>query len=485
MAGYFVLNRKASGKVFKDGDSSAGYPRVRSAPMRWNDVVGFIQDGFESIAKMANLDPGQIIRMGEASPSSPLETCRDFHSFYVGNFDQFKVAWWTEVGEPTRESHLTSNLALREQMDELGIGRDPKKAAEGCLSWSSLGAEVDGEKGYWKLTEVPQGSPWSRSQDHGRGQSPMLQYQFAVGGFKEHALGPVQALPGAVFDNLYAEMNRAEGSLLSTGARDELFLLSMGLPLHSMTQRANIEGHVFTTDASEDGGDACASTGLTKWGRSRVLSLSHEKDGGEGQAADFLLVIECFAGIGGLKQALDLLGVVPVISIESDPTCSKVIRQQTRHAVCYQKIEDITYEEVKEWRRRFPRVTKVLIGDGWPCINHSQLNPHLKKVSTELWLADWEVLEIYENVAVHLDTERPPLDWFLNDGAQKGELPEEPFPTITRPKPRKSPPEDPAGPSTASQEALLSLMERRWVLSPTLYWYELRTWSQTNMGLAS
>ena len=51
-----------------DGNPEAGYPRVRSAPMGWNNVVDFIQDGFETLAKRAQLDPGQMIRMGEASP---------------------------------------------------------------------------------------------------------------------------------------------------------------------------------------------------------------------------------------------------------------------------------------------------------------------------------------------------------------------------------------------------------------------------------
>lgn len=106
-------------------------------------------------------------------------------------------------------------------------------------------------------------------------------------------------------------------------------------------------------------------------------TLSHEGGGSEGQAADPLVVVECFAGIGGLKQALDLLGVTPqgIIAVENDPLCTKVIRQQTRHVVHYQKIEEVTYDEVKQWRIRFPRAKKVLIGGGWPCINHSQLNP--------------------------------------------------------------------------------------------------------------
>lgn len=92
-----------------------------------------------------------------------------------------------------------------------------------------------------------------------------------------------------------------------------------------------------------------------------------------------MLVVECFAGIGigGLKQALDLLGLVPMghVGIDNSAECGKVFRQHCRHALWYKNIEDITFEEVKEWRKRFAKATKVILSGGWPCINHSQLNP--------------------------------------------------------------------------------------------------------------
>ena len=74
---------------------------------------------------------------------------------------------------------------------------------------------------------------------------------------------------------------------------------------------------------------------------------------------------------------------------------------------------------VKSWRLQFPRATKVLVGGGWPCINHSSLNSSrkgaeadssrlledmlavaaaLKTVSRALRLPDWDVVEFYENV---------------------------------------------------------------------------------------
>ena len=67
---FFSLNRKAAGWAFGDGDSSASYPRVKSAPMGWNNVVDFIQDGFENIAREAGLSPSQMGEDGGAKSNA-------------------------------------------------------------------------------------------------------------------------------------------------------------------------------------------------------------------------------------------------------------------------------------------------------------------------------------------------------------------------------------------------------------------------------
>jgi hypothetical protein len=421
--GFFVLNRKASGACFQDGLEDKAYPRVVSAPMGWSNVVDFIQDGFENLAMRANLEPGRIIRMNEPSPLAPLTTPRDFYSFYVDNFDQFKVVWRTEAG--TYEgSPSAEQLQLRQEMETLGVGRDPKKAAESTRSWSSLGAEVDGDLGLigssLKFRRALLGANLKVVGEDTVG-SHSLGLQSVVSK-NMHSVQYKRAL-ACLFDSLYTEMGLAMPKVLSERSKDELLLLSMTLPLHWMSQKMKLEGQIYATDASEEGGGACQSTGLTKWGHSRVHTLAHETAGIEGGGADPILVVECFAGIGGLKQALDLLGLVPMgnIGIDSSSECGKVFRQHCRHAVWYNSIESITFAEVKEWRKKFSKVTKVLLSGGWPCVNHSHLNPRrggaeaassqlldkmleiktmLRLCSRELGMPDWEVLEFYENVVM-------------------------------------------------------------------------------------
>ena len=84
--------------------------------------------------------------MGEPSPLLELRTPRDYYSFYVDNFDGFKVVAANEVGSyEGRPSD--QQLQLREVFKCWGVGTDPKKSAEGALQWQSLGAEQLGAAG--------------------------------------------------------------------------------------------------------------------------------------------------------------------------------------------------------------------------------------------------------------------------------------------------------------------------------------------------
>lgn len=112
---------------------------------------------------------------------------------------------------------------------------------------------------------------------------------------------------GSILDHLYREMSyQRSGKDLGELARDELLLLCALLPEHWINQRRLPSSTVCATDASE-----CQSTGLSDWGHHRCHSLSFEGNQVEGGAADDLLVIEMFSGMGGLKRALELLGLVP------------------------------------------------------------------------------------------------------------------------------------------------------------------------------
>lgn len=421
--GWFVLIRKASGWTFNDGHAEAALPRVMSAPMGWSNIVDFIQSGLERMGTLAGMPANQVIKMGEPLPALPLDTPRDYFSFYVDNWDQLKVIAGSSraVYEGTPSDH---QLRLREVFKVWDVGRDAKKAAEGSLDWSSLGAEVDGDLGWIgsnvKFRKGVLGATLNLMLGPSR-SAGSLEVQ-AVVSKHMHSIQFCRPLP-STFDHLYREMHSAAGGMLSSLGQDELMILCMMLPQHWMIQRNQVSGQVFATDASEGGGGACVSTGLSPWGFAKIHSLTAESNGLEGGAADELVVVECFAGMGGLRQALDLLGLVPqgAVCIDNAPQSKKLSRMHCRHATIFDDIKKVKKEDIVELRRRFPRAKKVLISGGRPCVNHSSLNVHrqgaeaatsqllddmlqirgwLHEVSEPLGLPCWEVLEFYENVVM-------------------------------------------------------------------------------------
>lgn len=142
--------------------------------------------------------------------------------------------------------------------------------------------------------------------------------------------------------------------------------------------------------------------------------------------------------MGGLKRALELMGVVPqgVIAVDNHPTSKKITRMHCRHAITIDDVALVSEEMVREWRRQFPRVTKVLLAGGWPCIHHSSLNVNRQgaegstsqlldaMLKVREWLKvnagahnlpPWTVAEMYENVVMDdadLETQSSKIGWY-------------------------------------------------------------------------
>ena len=154
--GYFVISKEASGSSFNDGVKGKARPRVRSAPMGWANIVDFVQSSLEKMGSLAGIPATKCVKMGEPSPLLELSTPRQYHSFYVDNYDGFLVVARTDLGE-YQGRPSDSQLELRRTFQAWNIGRDEKKAAEGTLQWVSLGAEQLGTEGLVgrKFKEVP------------------------------------------------------------------------------------------------------------------------------------------------------------------------------------------------------------------------------------------------------------------------------------------------------------------------------------------
>ena len=164
-----------------------------------------------------------------------------------------------------------------------------------------------------------------------------------------------------LFDQLYREMSEGPGThRVSLVAEDELLMIISSLPMHWMDQRTQVSPHVYATDASLEGGGACVTTGLSARGRANHLLGSGDDLGG---ACDPILIIEVFGGMGGLRQACELLGLQPqgLIYIDTSDLGTKLVQRQCGYVLTFGDIRKINFEDVKGWRRSFPKVTRVIL----------------------------------------------------------------------------------------------------------------------------
>ena len=89
---------------------------------------------------VAGVAPGHLLRLGYPLPQGDLKSPREWFSVFVDNFDQTVVVAESDVGKYIGAVSDTQ-LRLREVYRASGVQREPSKAAEGVLEWSTLGAE--------------------------------------------------------------------------------------------------------------------------------------------------------------------------------------------------------------------------------------------------------------------------------------------------------------------------------------------------------
>ena len=97
------------------------------------------------------------------------------------------------------------------------------------------------------------------------------------------------------------------------------------LPQHWMDQRLQFSPVAYATDASEEGGGACSTIGLTARGRAKCHMGCCESFDYEGGQADPVVLIEAFGGIGGLRRSMELLGVMPLGTCQSGSFSARLL----------------------------------------------------------------------------------------------------------------------------------------------------------------
>jgi len=154
---------------------------------------------------------------------------------------------------------------------------------------------------------------------------------------------------------------------------EELMMALAMLPLLGMDLRQRVSDVVTCSDASETGAGVCVSRNMTDVGLARLNSGIRAAGGSR---ANGLCAVETFAGIGGMRRALEILGVVPALYLhaEVDEGANRVVQSNYPDQVALGDVTRLSEVQLRGIVRMHPEVTHVLHGYGPPCQNVTGLN---------------------------------------------------------------------------------------------------------------
>jgi hypothetical protein len=176
-------------------------------------------------------------------------------------------------------------------------------------------------------------------------------------------------------------------------ARNEVLALMCLAPLIQTDMRVEYHPTVTVSDASETGGAAACSNGLTWSGKSLATFWN---DARLRPIELPILLVSIFNGMGGAFRIYDVLGIQVAgrISVDSNKHANRVTRSTWPGLIELHNILDITRSDVAEWANQFPRVSEVHVMAGFPCVHLSSVRAGRQNLSGEGSNLFWTLLEV-------------------------------------------------------------------------------------------
>jgi hypothetical protein len=369
-AGVFALEREARGYTV---GSTADFEVVglTVVPPGWLSANGVIQYLHRRlVAKASVLPPSLELRKDRPRPTDGNFMTPSFYSVYVDNLDGAAIDRGS--GDSDVETWF---IVCRHTGEQLGVVyHDGDKAVKFGLLGKTLGGEIrsavkSSRPIVSKVTNVVGETFWVMSCD-----LPHLKDIEMLSGSWVHLIQFARQMMGAVTDLwgvIHGDVSLDERwKFVST---DYLKLLSL-VPLAVSAWSQDIDEVVTCSDASENGGGVCRSTGLTELGLKRLREAELLRSV---PPSDGLLLIDAFAGISAARRSLQLLGITPgsFVSYDVDEQASSVVRRAFPQVRELGDITKATSEELKQAVADNPHITHVLLVGGSPCQDVSSANP--------------------------------------------------------------------------------------------------------------
>eukprot|EP00435_Cladocopium_sp_Y103_P030320 s1304_g7.t1 len=410
---YLVLRKPVRKSIFEPGQSGTTLVGLTVLPMGWASAVAVMQNAHRQLALRSDLRMGAgllakaEIRKDAVFPS--LEECPAWTIYLDDTTIIEKVAKGVSdqlMGLPAEEQQR-----LRRVYEWWGIPTNAGKALERVKCAERLGALLDGERGLLRVTtkrslDLLSLGAWLRSQ--GRFATKALQI---YAGKAVHVLQFRRCL-FAVMQEIFTEISQSPVEVSGKVALyDEMMVLEALLPVVVSDLKAKIDPVVTASDACESGGGASYAARMSRLGVEELEALMEEEVRETAEvAADFrdtsqkVVVIDLFAGIGGLERALQHAQLKPwfVVAVESDPDCRRCLRRRFPGLELCADIKKVDKALVRKWLRKVPDANGVIAGGGSPCQGLSQLSvdrEHLQDPRSALFHDAVRVLKLVAEVA--------------------------------------------------------------------------------------
>lgn len=361
--------------------SSWVYVASAVIPMGWLQAVSLFQHLHRQIGVLAGHDPSLEWRRDRASPLRSDHTVLEWYQFYLDDFDcpqLVPVETWPFLQGTLSQMHAAQRAAY----DKLGVGISKGKEQLRQPVVVRMGCEVDGIRGTVsapseKLLDVCYFSLWLLGKERISNKSLLMCLGRWVRCFEFRR--PLMSL----LENCWPRTKPSFcAPLKNSTMRCILHSIAMvGLAFANI--KAEIDGMVSCSDASEAGGGLCVSGELTTLGENMLSSL--QSDISQDRRMPFspagamspnqpvgpkILVISLFDGIGAVMCALCRLPcqVVGYVSSEIDKECKRLVRRRWPGVLEVGSILDFTDKTMEAIYVGLNfKIDLVLVVGGSPC----------------------------------------------------------------------------------------------------------------------
>ena len=389
-----------------EGDGRPVYIASQVLPMGWAAAVTVVQRIHRNIALKTNVLPAaRELHRQRSLPQKETAELSTFWNLYIDDLTIMEIISEAGLAE-ARASGDRSKLqeAMEKAYEGLMVPYSREKASTREEVFEKLGAYVDGRKGVLGVTskrhlEMLSLILFMMQQD----KVPTKWLQILLGKYV-HIVQFRRPLFSCIKKSWRRLHSFHAGGPLDGGEVDVWAVIAFLLPLTRTSLRAKVSGMVTCSDASEYGGGICRSVSMSPLGE-RALSVV---DGvGHGDSPE-LLVIEWFAGIGGLSRSLERLKIRPclVVVCECDPHCIAVLRKFIPGCIVWKDIQKVSRDQIREVFDRCPSIKGVIQGGGSPCQGLSQLSTGRKHFDDGRSALFYDLVEVMNMVKQEAEARR-------------------------------------------------------------------------------